>query len=91
MDAERRSRPHLVEVVVGGLDVERVLARRLLPAAVTGAGEAPPAVVVEDGWVPVQVELLSCGKIHVRFQKLELPESVSQILSEAEESREDRY
>ena len=43
------------EVIVGGLDVKRVLARSLLPAAVAGTGGAPPAVVVEDRGVVVHV------------------------------------
>lgn len=52
--------PDLVEVVVGSLDVKWIVPRRLLPAAVTGTGGAPPAVVVHDGRIVVQVRLLAC-------------------------------
>ena len=51
--------PDLVEVTIGGLDVKRILPRSLLPATVTGAGGAPPAVVVQDGGVAIHVWLLS--------------------------------
>ena len=47
------------EVIVGGLDIKRVLAGRLLPATVAGVGGAPPAVVVEDRGVVVHVGLLT--------------------------------
>ena len=58
----------LVEVVVGRLDVERIFSWHLLPAAVTGAGGAPPAVVVQDGRVSIHVCLLSCRN-NVRIYK----------------------
>lgn len=48
-----------VEIIVGGFDVKGILAGRLLPAAVTGAGGAAPAVVVEDGGIVVHVWLLT--------------------------------
>lgn len=49
----------LIEVIISSLDVKRILTRSLFPATVTGAGGAPPAVVVQDGWVAVHVRLLS--------------------------------
>ena len=52
----------LKEVIVGSLDVKGVLARRLLPAAVAGAGRSPPAVVVEYRRVAVYLRLLTCKK-----------------------------
>lgn len=38
--------PNLVEVIIGSLDVKWILTWSLFPATVTGAGGAPPAVVV---------------------------------------------
>lgn len=51
----------LVEIIIGSLDVKRVLARGLFFATVTGAGGAPPTVVVHDGGIMVHVWLFSCG------------------------------
>ena len=56
---------HLKEVIVGSLDVKRVLARRLLPSAVAGAGRSPPAVVVEYGRVAVHLRLLTCKNKYI--------------------------
>ncbi len=57
--------PDLVEVIIGSLDVKRILTGSLFPATVTGAGGPPPAVVVHDGWVAIHVWLLSYR--NVRF------------------------
>lgn len=39
-------KPNLVEVIIGSLKVEWILTWGLFPATITGAGGAPPAVVV---------------------------------------------
>lgn len=49
----------LIEVIISSLDVKRILTRSLFPATVAGACGAPPAVVVQNGWVAVHVRLLS--------------------------------
>lgn len=52
-------KPDLVKVIIGSLDIKRIITRSLFPSTITGAGGATPAVVVQDGWVAIHVWLLS--------------------------------